>query len=545
MPAPATPTGRIRAVTLRSFVDVPALAWSALGVLGSALIMVTGGALAGGHERWWLDPHLPISGNQNELILYCGMVALGVAWLGLGRRARSELLRPGALWMVAALWSVPLLLAAPVFSRDVYSYFAQGTILHLGLNPYHNPPAILGHVGDARVLNAIDPFWQSTTAPYGPLFLDLASLIASLVGSSVVLGAQLIKLLGVVGLALLAVFVPRLARVHGSDPTRATWLATLNPLVLFALVLPGHNDLLMVGLMVAGVALAAEDRPLLGIGLCALAATIKLPALAAVIFIAVTWARPDRTAQRISPAAQAKRLGQAAGVTVGVLALVSLVTGVGVSWVTSTLFSTPAKVHLAITPATGLAYTVFALLRDVGVSSSFTALQSGFRVAAGVLALLLALELLRRARRGTLTLYLGLALVAFAWGGPAAWPWYFVWGLALLAAIPMRRVGLLWTVGFMIAGPFVVKPDGTLLFSLQSGPYVMAFYALVAAAAWYAWRRGSRSSLASAAAPPAGTPEVTGGDAVAGAALLSGSRAARAPVTGRTDSRQRSELVKP
>jgi alpha-1,6-mannosyltransferase len=351
----------------------------------------------------------------------------------------------------------------------------------------------------------------------------------------VVLGAQLVKLLGLVGLALLAVFVPRLARVHGADPTRATWLATLNPLVLFALVLPGHNDLLMVGLLVAGVTLAAEKRPLVGIGVCALAATIKLPALAAVIFIAVTWARAGTAADAGALNLQVRRLAQSVVVTLGVFALVSVITGVGLSWVTSTLFSTPAKVHLAITPASGLAYTVFAVLRDLGVNSSFTALQTGFRIAVGVLTVLVALDLLRRARRSTLTLCLGLALVAFAWGGPAAWPWYFVWGLALLATTPLGRRPLLWIVGFMIVGAFVVKPDGILLFSLQSGPYVLAFYAVVAAAAWYGSRLVARSHAR---------------ETIPSVSLAGGGRTARSvpadrPVADRADSPTRSALVKP
>lgn len=536
MPALATSTGPARAARPRISIRSEVAAWAALGLLGSLLIMVTAGQLARGHQRWWLDPHLPLSGGQIEAVLYVGMVALTLSWLGLGRLARSDLLQPRALWAVAGLWSLPLFLAAPVFSRDVYSYFGQGTILHLGLDPYHAPPTVLGQHGHARVLNAIDPFWQHTTAPYGPLFLDVVSLISGLVGSAVVLGAQLVKLLGLIGLALLAVFVPRLARAHGADPARATWLATLNPIVLLALVLPGHNDLLMVGLMVAGVALAAEDRPLLGIAICALAATIKAPAVAAVIFIAVTWARSG-SEETGSLAIAARRLVQAAGVALGVFALISVITGVGLSWVTSTLFSTPAKVHLAITPATGLAYTVYALLRDVGVDSSFTALQSGFRVAAGLLALLAALELLRRARRPTLAPYLGLALVAFAWGGPAAWPWYFIWGLALLAAAPASRQRILWMVGFMVVGAFVVKPDGILLFSLQSGPYVTAFYVLVLTAAWFVWRRGS-GSLSPALPGVGGVAPGEGPSAV-------GHAQARHALTDRADSAERSALVKP
>ena len=64
----------------------------------------------------------------------------------------------------------------------------------------------------------------------------------------------------------------------------------LSPLVLLELVAAAHNDLLMIGLVVAGVAFAIERRVLLGIALCALAATIKLPAAVAIPFILVAYA---------------------------------------------------------------------------------------------------------------------------------------------------------------------------------------------------------------------------------------------------------------
>ena len=65
------------------------------------------------------------------------MVALAVAWFGLARE-RSE----RRLWVVWAAWCLPLVVAPALFSRDVYSYLAQGTILHLGLSPYHHAPAV-------------------------------------------------------------------------------------------------------------------------------------------------------------------------------------------------------------------------------------------------------------------------------------------------------------------------------------------------------------------------------------------------------------------
>src|SRR6202035_3605736 len=244
------------------------------------------------------------------------------------------------------------------------------------------------------------------------------------------------------------------------------------PLVLFALVVPGHNDLLMVGLLVMGVALAAERHPVWGIVVCALAAGIKLPALAGAAFIAVTWARsaPDLRAG-------IQRLAQSAVVVVVVFALVGLATGVGASWLTSTLFSAPGRVKLAITPSSGLACTFAALGNGcVKTSTTFVNLQTIFRIVIGVVSLLAVLEMLRRARTSTLARWLGLALLVLAWGGPAAWPWYFVWGIALLAAAP-GGVTYIWCMVLIVAGAFVVKPGGNLALPLQSGPYVMATYA--------------------------------------------------------------------
>src|SRR6185312_7438110 len=121
--------------------------------------------------------------------------------------------------------------------------------------PYRDAPAVLAQHGQAHVLSAVYPFWRHTTAPYGPLFLWIVSGLA---GSSLVLGVLLIRALEMVGFVVLAAFVPRLARALGADPGRATWLVLLSPLVLLQLVAAAHNDLLMIGLLVAGVTLAVE-----------------------------------------------------------------------------------------------------------------------------------------------------------------------------------------------------------------------------------------------------------------------------------------------
>jgi hypothetical protein len=325
--------------------------WGCLGLVGSLLVALAGPRIVnGGAIPWWYHPTWPASRSANLVALYVGMGALSAAWLGLGRvLAGPRGVRQVELWIIGALWLVPLALGPALFSRDVYSYLAQGTILHLGLSPYHDAPVVLGHLGHAHLLQAVSPFWRHTTAPYGPLFLALISLIASISGSNLIVGVLLVRITLLLGIVLLVVFIPRLAAALGADPVRATWLAILSPLVLLELVAAGHNDALMIGLLVAGVTLALERHPLLGIAACAVAATIKVPAALGAVFIAVAWARALPT-----PRARVRFLATGALTGVGVMAAVSLATGLGVSWISTSLFSTPAKVRLAITPATGL-----------------------------------------------------------------------------------------------------------------------------------------------------------------------------------------------
>ncbi len=485
-------------------------AWASLGTVGSLLVAYAApGAVSDHVVGWWYAPAVPAGRATATALVYVGMAVLCLAWIGLGRRLPSA----RALMIVAVAWILPLALAPPLFSRDVYSYLAQGTILHLGHNPYHTAPSALAGLGRRHVLDAVSSFWRHTTAPYGPLFLGLVSVIVGIVGSNLIAGALLIRLLELVGLMLIAVYVPRLAQAMGTQRRRGLWLTLLSPLTALALVAAGHNDLLMIGILVAGVAIALEGRPLRGVGLCALAATVKIPALAAVPFIIVAWAWGEDGA-----AARASFLAAGVLVTVAVLGAVTLITGVGVDWISTSLFSTPAKVHLAITPATAIGWTAAALLRDVGIAVSARGLEDALAMVAFAATALFGLWALYRVRIPRIVVLLGAFLLIVAAGGPAAWPWYFTWGLALIAALggPQRSAALAVAC---VALVFAVKPDGILLLPLQSAPVVLAVYLLIAIAVWHRHRERRRDGGAGspalcgdgvAVAPEGGPSTLTG-----------------------------------
>jgi alpha-1,6-mannosyltransferase len=450
-------------------------AWASLGLVGSLLTAVAGPASIP-DNNWWYAPGFPGGRSVAMAAVFVGAALLAAGWIGLARYAAGE--RTGWLVAIAAAWLTPLALAPPLFSGDVYSYIAQGTILHLGHNPYNTAPAALAGLHQSHVMSAVSPFWRHTTSPYGPLLLGLMSVVVSITGSHLIAGVLVTRALELVGVGLLAVYVPRLARALGADRARATWLAVLSPLMALELIAAAHNDVLMIGLLVAGVTVALQGRPIQGVALCALAATVKLPAFAGVLFIAVAWARsePDRS-ERV------KLVVQSALAALGVLAAVSIVTGLGFSWLTTSVFSTPAKVHLAITPSTAAGWTVAGLLRDAGVAVGHRTVASAFGVVTLAITIISGALLLWRVRVPKVALYLGLLLLIAAACGPAAWPWYFSWGLVLLAACPGVQRSVALATGAVV-GIFLIKPNGILVLPVQSAPAVLAAYALIALVAW-------------------------------------------------------------
>ena len=67
-------------------------------------------------------------------------------WWGMARLYRRRRGVPVKTMMgVFALWSLPVLVVAPLFSRDAYSYAAQGEMVSHHMNPYLYGPFELGN----------------------------------------------------------------------------------------------------------------------------------------------------------------------------------------------------------------------------------------------------------------------------------------------------------------------------------------------------------------------------------------------------------------
>ncbi|MDT5030467.1 MAG: alpha,6-mannosyltransferase, partial [Actinoplanes sp.] len=260
----------------------------AAGFAGSTLIAL-GGLGAGAVP---VDPRHASTGGHPRLGLVCvyaGLLMLVLAWWWYGRATRAG---PGddvscrPVWPTLVLWVAPLMVAPPMFSRDVYSYLAQGLMIDAGMDVYRQGPGALGGLAADQV----PAVWQHTPSPYGPAFLLVARIVTGLVSSHLVLGVMVFRLVAVGGLVLLAVAIPVLARATCVSPPAALWLTVLNPLVLIHLVGGAHNDALMVGLLAAGLAAAVRRRPVVATLLIAVAALVKVPAALGLVAVAVLWA---------------------------------------------------------------------------------------------------------------------------------------------------------------------------------------------------------------------------------------------------------------
>ena len=267
------------------------------------------------------------------------MLVLG-AWLLLGlllRRGAS--VRP--LVRIAAAWSAPLAIGPPLFSRDVPQLRGSGLHGHPTHQPLHlGPDALHG----AKYVTPVSSIWLHTRSPYGPLFLRLAQLAVGVTGRSLLGAILVLRLYEILGVVLIAAALPTLARSVGKDPARAIWLGVCNPLVLFHFIGGAHNDSLMVGLLVAGLAVATKKRYATGIVLCALAATVKNPAALGIVFIALEAIRNSPAERRLAVSA---RLLGVAGAT---FSLVSLLTGIGFGWIGA--LTVPGKNLSYLTPTT-------------------------------------------------------------------------------------------------------------------------------------------------------------------------------------------------
>jgi alpha-1,6-mannosyltransferase len=463
------------------------------GTMGS-LLLAFGALGAGASPVYNPLPSVPVLGLFARMLgvsLALALLGMGMiisSWLLLGRFAkpgRLRLISRAQLNRTLLMWGVPLVFVMPLFSKDVYSYLAQSSIVSRGLDPYElGPGQALGQ--DDPLVRGVSNMWRDTPAPYGPLFLYLGHLLNSITGNHVVTGVLMQRLLAIAGVALFVWALPRLARRFGVQPVTALWFGAANPLVLFHLVAGVHNEALAIGLMMAGFEIALRYLPgpgdpplaslrkewafvLLGVGVITLGAAVKLPALVAAAFVGVLVTRrwgggiPRFFAVGVLFVATA-------GVT---MAIACFGTGLGFGWVGA--LDTPSLVRSWMSPVSELGNLGGVLGITLGLGNHTTAVLEIFTLLGYVTAALITVKLLWDSLSGRRSVMTGLGASLAAWLilHPAMQPWYLLFPAIPLAAslAGTKRFRNLATIGCAIAA-VLLPPTGS---TFAGRTYVLVF----------------------------------------------------------------------
>lgn len=507
------------------------------GATGTALMAI--GALGAGARPVVQDPifgvrllNLPSRIQTVSLTMTTtGAVMMTLAWLMLGRfaigslrtkgangeRGPSRRMSRGQLDRTLLLWILPLLIAPPMYSKDVYSYLAQSQIARLGKDPYTEGPAVALGLDHVFTLS-VPSLWRETPAPYGPLFLWIGKGISRLTGDDIVAGALCHRLVELLGVLLIIWATPRLAQRCGVAEVSALWLGAANPLLLMHLVAGIHNEALMLGLMLAGTELAMRGvdstRPLLGVRhwpgnrvewstwvplgnllagtvLITASSQVKLPSLLALGFVGMALAR--RWGGGIRGLFQAGALLGA--VTGAGMVLIAWASGLGFGWVYT--LGTANAVRSWMSPPTLVALGTGQVGILLGLGDHTTAILSLTRgIGIGIIAIAVSWLLFAVLRGrlhpvGGLGVALGITVLLF----PVVQPWYLLWAIIPLAAWATRPafrgtvIGITLLVG--IFGP-TANGDRFALFQIIDATVASAIIALLLIAIthdYLPWRR--------------------------------------------------------
>jgi hypothetical protein len=416
--------------------------------------------------------------------VFVGVALLLQAWLILGHDLLAGPEDPHSLrgtsprMLVAVLiaWVAPLVLAPPLFSRDVYSYFAQGRVVASGQDPYETGVAVV----DGWFEDGVDPMWAETPTPYGPFWLLFARGVANFAPDSPALAALIFRVAALAGLVLLVIYLPRLAAAHGINPSAALWLGVLNPLVVMHVVSGAHNDALMIGLIVMGFALASERRgptgAILGVIAIALAAAIKPIALLALPFVGLIWAGVTA-----GWGARIRAWTLALLLTVAVFALGSLLAGVGPGWIAA--LGTPGEVRTWLSPATALGMLIGMGTTAAGLTLDDALVVTITRTLGTVAALAIIAWLIFRPEGRSPVRGAALAFLTVVLLGPVIQPWYLLWILPLFAATGLRptqlRIAIIIIAGFSLHGMAESSSTSDNLFEFSDGLAIVAAFVVV------------------------------------------------------------------
>jgi hypothetical protein len=413
--------------------------YPAIGFAGALLIAATAPQWRLDHKTWRLTlPFLPFDGTRpfTAIAFVAGAAALGIAWLGLiARVQRSESPQRDRMRVViatAVLWFVPVMLGPPLLSSDIYSYAAEGDMVTKGHDPTTEGMFKLQF---GEYISHVDPVWRVPYGgnPYGPVQMGVAAGAVYATGHTWELTIWLLRFVSL-GAVLLSVWaIADIARRHGVSPPVAVAIGIANPIVVLHLVGGGHNDSILMALLLAGFAFAQRGRFWLGVVFIALATAVKLPAAAGLVYLG--WCQPGAGA---AVKDRLKVIGKAFAVTAGIIVAACAVVGIGVSGWILAMRNTGTTTGTLSLP-TRLGFVLNGMIGELGLPSNDQLWIAALRFVGLAAAGYICLRLLGVVERIGAVAVTGICLLVVMLLGPVVWPWYLAPGFALLGATQLGR----------------------------------------------------------------------------------------------------------
>lgn len=399
-------------------------------------------------------------GNGLLALLALGVLLVGAscaAGLALYVAPRVRLSQRALLVVVlasTALFGLTLVLLPSLPSDDIFSYILYGRITAVhGANPLIATPA---DFKSDPFLTLV--FWRDVRSVYGPVWLLLSAALAAFaqsLGGSLVLYVVLFKLLGFAAHLANALLIWRiLGRLAPERQLRGTLLYAWNPLCLLEFCASGHNDAVMLTLLLLAVYWLTREWELAALIAFSLSISIKYVPIVLLPFYLALIARRLRASGLTS-----RQIGAGVAWRVGIVALVFVLSALpfwaGPASLGALLLSPPAQ-QLGNSPAEALSWPLRSLVQAVGLSADAARnlVNTGLKVIGLLLFAALWLREFRRVRslEGMLVAWgwalLWYVLVASGW----FWPWYVTWAVAIVALAPwglLARATLLLSAGVL------------------------------------------------------------------------------------------------
>ncbi|GAC1649670.1 MAG: DUF2029 domain-containing protein [Herpetosiphon sp.] len=261
-----------------------------VGLASGALLLLTYTAQ---HAFWVVDQHRQLAGNvltgqpgdrrrllQAAVAYYSAIIGLFALFGWLLRLCHHGLLvdrltRRLAL-LFPVLFNLGFLMGRPYLSIDAFTYIAHGYLATLpDGNPYLQAARNAGRTPLGPPLIAAG--WRPVhgVSPYGPLWTQLEIALVRLT-HDLPTALLLFKLLVVIASLVSALLIWLiLGRLRPRDQLFGTLLYLWNPLIIIEFAAEGHNDAVMIALVLLGLFWCVRPRPTAALIATALAALAK------------------------------------------------------------------------------------------------------------------------------------------------------------------------------------------------------------------------------------------------------------------------------